>query len=162
MHLVECRVELLAISMSLNREVIHTHTHTHYDRIKIILRMIRQTDAVTLWPASGRAAMNSRSGASYSSNDRTLLGSTRVPAAPARSMQETRCPAPWSRHASLNQHQAPWQAPCTRTKCSLLALETSPPVSIPIPTPCLLLGVLRVCIYRQGGSRKCASIDYIF
>jgi len=31
-------------------------------------------------------------------------------------------PEPRSRHASLNQHQAPWPAPCTRTKCSLLAL----------------------------------------
>ena len=116
---------------------------------------------ITLWP-SGRAAMNSMSGASYSSNDRTLLGSTRLPAAPARSMQETRCPEPWSRHASLNQHQAPWQAPCTRTKCSV-ALEASPPVSIPIPTAnslcagCSAWCVL--CIYRQGlGSRKCPGI----
>lgn len=84
---------------------------------------------VVTFSPSGSADRRSTSGAVYSSNDRTEPGSMRLPAAPARSTQETRWPEPRSRGRSLNQHQAPWPAPCTRKKCSLLSVA-SPPASI--------------------------------
>nr|BAJ96481.1 predicted protein [Hordeum vulgare subsp. vulgare] len=114
------------------------------------------TVTVVTFSPSGSADRRSTSGPVYSSNDRTESGSTRLPAAPARSTQETRWPEPRSRARSLNQHQAPWPAPCTRTRCSL-PLVASPPASISSITCTTTI----VCApaYLSGGICDCVPVS---
>ena len=70
------------------------------------------------------------SGSLYSAKVKTVLKSVRSMPEHLRSMHVTLCPEPSRRVRILYQHQAPWPAPWTSTKCS--CFEPERPLSLAI------------------------------